>query len=271
MNGFEVDDIGIEGMHHSAQPVPINKNVENQDNNDIAEEGMHHTGKPGPINEIPPKNVLGQENGNSSNLVNQANSNTYEWICNKHLTPQPKCEHGSFIYGTYKMGKLGKILITVFIFICLLTFTIIDAIKAEYFLLDSAAFTTRIQNHMSKSLADVIFKVLFSEILTYWIMPYLVFHFHWSQNKPRTLTMFLFWSLTMYCGGFTKISYWDSRPYYAYLDCEAWHCSCDNGKPSGHSIMAVMNSTLLIHEIYYQMINNTIAKKVKWWFWLLAF
>ena len=110
----------------------------------------------------------------------------------------------------------------------------------------------------------------FSIILTYWVLVYLPVHFFLSQNKPRTFTILTFWSITMYAGGFLKLSYWDTRPYYAYADCLAWNCSCDGGKPSGHAIMAVTNSTLFICEIYYQMVNHTKAKRINCWFWVLS-
>jgi hypothetical protein len=79
-----------------------------------------------------------------------------------------------------------------------------------------------------------------SNLLVFWIFPYLVLHYHFSANKSETFWMMLLFGFGSYWTFVLKIIYHDTRPFLLVKDCNAWACSCDFGKPSAHSQKGLM-------------------------------
>lgn len=176
-----------------------------------------------------------------------------------------------YLTETNRCSSMTKHLVTGFILICLITFSIFDAIYSKFFLIDSGQLTERIQKNLDGTKEFIkITSLIFSTVFSYWVGPYLIFHFHFSQYKPRTFALMMYYSSSIYVGGFLKISYLDSRPFLAWLGCEAWSCQCDFGKPSGHSVIGVTNTVIILEEVYHHLIWDGKKRPIPWWYWVLV-
>jgi membrane-associated phospholipid phosphatase len=55
-----------------------------------------------------------------------------------------------------------------------------------------------------------------------------------------------YWFINAHVNFLLKTFYHDSRPFARYANCEAWTCSCEFGKPSGHAQMGVASFFIVL-------------------------
>jgi membrane-associated phospholipid phosphatase len=58
-----------------------------------------------------------------------------------------------------------------------------------------------------------------------------------------------YWFINAHVNFLLKTFYHDSRPFAKYANCEAWTCSCEFGKPSGHAQMGVASFFIVLDMI----------------------
>lgn len=133
----------------------------------------------------------------------------------------------------------------------LVILTVIDLIYGELFIHLSARLSSYIQGYESDAVN--VLSWIASNILVFWIFPYLWLSYIFSTNKSAT-----FWNMSLFGFGsyfvfVLKIIYHDTRPFLMYKECAALACSCDFGKPSAHAQKGLM--------IYFILFNQFISLK----------